>query len=103
MLPRSKPHSQAVATSFCSRKAGLPSANKMVRFSVSAELGMPAHLFFVERDSAAFRSLVAKVELKTTLTDFPRSYPSGILYLKVWPVLRCLFEIGDEAWGIGHC
>lgn len=37
------------------------SSVNMVKFSVSAELGMPAHLFFVERDSAAFRSLVAKV------------------------------------------
>lgn len=33
----------------------------MVHFKVSAVLPLPAHIFFVERDSAAFRSLVAKV------------------------------------------
>ncbi|KAK9830091.1 hypothetical protein WJX72_009745 [[Myrmecia] bisecta] len=33
----------------------------MRHFKVSAVLPIPAHLFFVERDSAAFRSLVAKV------------------------------------------
>ncbi|KAK9791832.1 hypothetical protein WJX73_004695, partial [Symbiochloris irregularis] len=33
----------------------------MVHFKVSAVLPIPAHIFFVERDSAAFRSLVAKV------------------------------------------
>ena len=35
--------------------------SKMVHFKVSAVLPIPAHIFFVERDSAAFRSLVAKV------------------------------------------
>ena len=30
-------------------------------FKVSAELGLPAHVFLLERDSAAFRSLVATV------------------------------------------
>jgi hypothetical protein len=33
----------------------------MVNFRVSAVLPIPADTFFVERDSAAFRSLVAKV------------------------------------------
>lgn len=33
----------------------------MKHFKVSAELGLPAHVFLLERDSAAFRSLVATV------------------------------------------
>ena len=57
----------------------------MVRFSVSAELGMPAHLFFVERDSAAFRSLVAKVHLETLAADVLLIKPlQGALTVVVW-------------------
>ena len=57
----------------------------MVRFSVSAELGMPAHLFFVERDSAAFRSLVAKVDVKRPAADVMLTKPfQGALTVVVW-------------------
>ena len=41
-----------------------------MHFKVSAVLPLPAEIFFVERDSAAFRSLVAKVRDSLTL-HFP--------------------------------
>ncbi|KAK9830764.1 hypothetical protein WJX74_006040 [Apatococcus lobatus] len=64
------------ATACCSREAAVYVVIKMVRFSVSAELGMPAHLFFVERDSAAFRSLVAKV-MKLGALDIAEGWMEG--------------------------
>ena len=41
-----------------------------MHFTVSAVLPLPANIFFVERDSAAFRSLVAKA---CTLPHLPQN------------------------------
>ena len=70
----------------------------MVKFSVSAELGMPAHLFFVERDSAAFRSLVAKVRSRCSCHRLLQ-----ISLAKCCPTGKLGFPTGDEAWGAGYC
>ena len=65
---------------------------------------MPAHLFFVERDSAAFRSLVAKVcgretySVAGSLTAIKtRRQRSVKLFAS-----RILLSVGYETWGFGH-
>ena len=56
-------------------------------FKVSAELGLPAHVFLLERDSAAFRSLVATVG--TTASRCSCWFPLCTL-IKAGHPCRCL-------------
>ena len=39
-----------------------------MKFKVSAILPIPAEIYFIERDSSAFRSLVAEVSLRSTVS-----------------------------------
>ena len=46
-----------------STKEGKPRQNKRMKFRVQARLPLPADVYFLERDSAAFRALLARVRV----------------------------------------